>query len=97
EAGVDALMKLIDGEELPAPARGQAPAGDAGVDWVSVLIFAFFAGLILRQILGRVLGSSAGALLGGASAWVFGAGLPLAVGAGLLMFLVLLVMGAGAG
>jgi len=100
EAGVDALMKLIDGEALPAPARGQAPAagaGEPGVDWVGTLLIAFFAGLVLRQMFGKVLGSSAGALLGGASAWLFGAGLPLAIGAGLLMFFVLLVMGAGAG
>lgn len=97
EAGADALMKLIEGEELPAPTRGQAPAGDAGVDWVAVLLFAFFVGLILRQWFGRVLGSSAGALFGGAAAWTFGAGLLVAVGAGLLMFFVLLTMGAGAG
>ncbi|MCM5570202.1 TPM domain-containing protein [Burkholderiaceae bacterium FT117] len=96
EAGIDALMRLIEGEPLPAPARGQ-PLEEGGTDWVAVLLFAFFAGLILRQWLGRVLGSSAGGLFGGASAWVFGAGLPLAVVAGLLLFFVLLAIRGGGG
>lgn len=95
EAGVDALARLIDGEELPAPARARAGEEQAGTDWVAALLFAFFVGLILRQMFGRVIGSAAGALFGGIGMSNLGAGMPLAIGAGLVVFLVLLSIGGG--
>ena len=98
EAGLDAVMKLIDGEPLPAPSRGAQPVDAGGdVDWLATLLGGFFVALILRQWLGRVLGSSLGAALGGGMTWLAGSGPLLAAGAGVLIFVLLLAMGSGGG
>ncbi|MFP5407015.1 MAG: TPM domain-containing protein, partial [Gammaproteobacteria bacterium] len=97
EAGVNDLIKLIDGEALPAPAAAQQPQGGGGEDVLGLLLGVFVVALVLRQWLGRVVGSAAGAFLGGGVVSMAGAGMLLAVGAAVLMFFVLLLIGTGAG
>ncbi|MEN5427870.1 TPM domain-containing protein [Stenotrophomonas pennii] len=50
------LVKLIDGEPLPAPVSAhRAPQGDGGGDgWVVAVVIGFFVGSILRAVLGRL-------------------------------------------
>ncbi|OOD03708.1 TPM domain-containing protein, partial [Stenotrophomonas maltophilia] len=63
------LVKLIDGEALPAPVsghRGREPSGD-GDTWFLALFIGVFAGSILRGIFSRVPRPLRG-LLGGAGA-----------------------------
>jgi uncharacterized protein len=104
-AGVGDLIKLIQGEALPAPAEvwqhGQAPSSGAGnesdsIGWFAPLIFVFVLGFVLKAILGRFLGSTAA----GGAAWfvssMFGAPALVAIIAAIVMFLVLLLFG-GAG
>jgi uncharacterized protein len=71
-AGIDRMIRVIDGEPLPAPAPEASHGQD--LDWISVLnpfnpftIFGVFAvGAILRHTLGRLLGSLAtGGVVGG--------------------------------
>ena len=68
--GVLTLMKLIDGEKLPAPAR--APQQGSTTDdyqslFVILLIVVVVAGGVLKAVLGRLLGSAAtGAAAGSA-------------------------------
>jgi uncharacterized protein len=71
-AGIDRMIRVIDGEPLPAPAPEASHGQD--LDWISVLnpfnpftIFGVFAvGAILRHTLGRLLGSlTTGGVVGG--------------------------------
>jgi uncharacterized protein len=78
-AGIDRMIRVIDGEPLPAPAPEASHGQD--LDWISVLnpfnpftIFGVFAvGAILRHTLGRLLGSLAtGGVVGGLIWYVVG-------------------------
>lgn len=85
DAGLDAMIKVIDGEALPSPVPAQ---GDSGIDTGNVfelafLIF-FFGNIILRQWLGLlpsgvVVGGVIGALVWLALLSMFWAGLAAVV------------------
>ncbi|MBN9460100.1 MAG: YgcG family protein [Burkholderiales bacterium] len=106
QAGVAALVKLIDGEPLPPPAwsdsQAQAQAqgqgqGDSSVDWLAILLGVFIVAMIVRQLLGRVLGSTVGGFLGGAAALGLGASALVAGIGGFLLFLLLLSISSSGG
>ncbi|HUF81103.1 MAG TPA: YgcG family protein [Burkholderiales bacterium] len=86
-AGVDRMIRIIDGEPLPEPKR--APAGGAGgLDQYLPIIFiaALVLGGILRGLLGRFFGSLA---TGGAIAfvaWIFAGAVLVALIAGAIAF-----------
>ena len=94
EAGVDQLVKLVDGEPLPPPAPASSAAGiDVGA--------IFFGGIVLGVLVGRLLRLWLGAFAGGVLAGVgAGVGVALLTGAvlvGLMAgFFVLAAVGAGA-
>jgi uncharacterized protein len=87
EAGVDALIGLIDGEPLPEPDAPEA-AGDAGL-W-EVLPIALFAAAFLGPLFRRLLGALPGALTLGAGAggvaWLVTGGMLAALLLGILVF-----------
>jgi uncharacterized protein len=96
-AGVDQMMKLVDGEPLPPPDRTwqhQRPQ-----HW-NFLPFAFFGFLIGSTVLRSIFGRAAGSLLSGAGiailVYVLTQGLLIAVGAGVIA-LILAVLGVGTG
>ena len=93
-AGVDRMIKVIDGEPLPAPARS-APQVDGDVFQFLpiVLIVAMVVGGLLRAILGRALGSVATGGAVGFLAWVLAGTLFVGVIAGVLAFFFTLVGG----
>ncbi len=100
DAGVDALIARIKGEDLPAPApRGRigTPAGD--FDPIELLMFAFIAvpivATVLRGILGRGLGSLASGAAGGGIAWFVTQSLLLAGIGGVIGLLFALFGGLG--
>jgi uncharacterized protein len=75
--GVDQLIRLAEGEKLPAPAeaRGGQARGDPFVYVVPAIIFCVVVGSILKAVLGRLPGSLAtGATLGVLSWFLFGLG-----------------------
>ncbi|HEX5049404.1 MAG TPA: TPM domain-containing protein [Gammaproteobacteria bacterium] len=91
-AGVDAMIGLVDGEPLPAPEGGrQAPGGDS-LGFLPVVLF-FAIGL--ASVLRRALGSLGGALAAGAGTgivvWLFTSLLYLGVGSGILVFVLALL------
>lgn len=93
----DTLIKLIQGEQLPAPAKRQPAAGQQGLmHWLPILMFAaIFLGAILRGMLGSFFGS---ALTGGALAVLagfLGATLLVMGLVGLAAFIFTLAMGSG--
>lgn len=83
-AGIDAMMRVIDGEPLPAP------ASDSGADNnpLAVLPLLFFAALmvggVLRAILGRGKGALATGGLLGIGAWLLSGALLLGLLAGFI-------------
>ena len=95
-AGLDRMMRVIDGEPLPAPAR-RSPAADGG--FMQTLPFLFIAALvgggILRAILGRFLGAAATGGVVGFLAWIFAGTLFMALLAGVLAFVFTLGGGVG--
>ena len=95
-AGVDRMIRVIDGEPLPAPA-GRAP--DVGGDIFQLLpvllIAAVVIGGMLRAVLGRALGAVATGGAVGLLAWLLAGTLLAGIVAGSLAFVFILVGGFG--
>jgi uncharacterized protein len=93
-AGLDRMMRVIDGEPLPAPSRS-APGGEGGVMQLLpvLLIGALVVGGVLRALLGRFLGAAATGGAVGFVAWMLAGALGIALLAGVLAF-VFTLMGA---
>ena len=96
-AGVDRMLRVIDGEPLPEPAS-PAPqvGGGLGQSLPIVLVLAVVVGGLLRRVLGRTAGSVAAGGAVGAVAWLLVGAFSIAVLAGVFAFLFTLV-GGGAG
>ena len=98
QAGVDAILKAIEGEALPAPAPSAAKAkgggGASGVDffWLAFMLVPM-AGLFLRALLGRFLGATLTGGATGLAAWFFLGSLLVGGIAAFIAFLVVLFMG----
>jgi uncharacterized protein len=86
-AGLDRMMRVIDGEPLPAPSRS-SPAVDGGMMQMLpvLLIAALVGGGILRAMLGRFLGAAATGGVVGFIAWTLAGTFFLALLAGILAF-----------
>lgn len=92
--GTQALMKLIDGEGLPSPARSQTSSStDYQSLFVILLVVVVVAGGMLKAILGRVFGSAATGAAAGFIAWVLAGALGAALIAGIVAFLMALIGG----
>jgi len=91
--GVDRMLRVIDGEPLPAPAaRAPPPDLDAIAEYAPViLIGALVIGTILKAIFGRLLGSALTGAGIGAIAWLLVGALSLAALAGLIAFVFTLI------
>lgn len=95
-AGVDRMMRIIDGEPLPEPARPRPRVEEGFGQMLPILlILAVVVGVALRAVLGRVLGAVVAGGAVGAIAWML-AGLMVALLAGAMAFLFTLA-GGGAG
>jgi uncharacterized protein len=96
-AGVDRMVRIIDGEPLPEP-PSPAPqvGGGLGQSLPILLILAIVVGGVLRRILGRTGGALATGGAVGAVAWLLVGAVAIAVMAGILAFIFTLV-GGGAG
>ncbi|HEX7811851.1 MAG TPA: YgcG family protein [Burkholderiales bacterium] len=97
--GVDRLIRVIDGEPLPAPSRASSGAGARSIETYFVLFLAivFAVGGALRAMLGRF---PAAALIGGATgvlAWFIAAPIFVAALVGIVGFFLTLLGGAVGG
>ena len=96
-AGVDRMIRVIDGEPLPAPASPAPQVGGGfGQSLPILLILAMVVGGLLRRMLGKTVGSVATGGAVGAVAWLLVGAVSIAVAAGILAFIFTLV-GGGAG
>jgi uncharacterized protein len=95
-AGLDRMIRVIDGEPLPAPAKAAPPADEGVLQILPVLlILALVAGAILRRLLGRFVGSAATGGVVGGLAWLLAGTLAIALLAGIVAFFFTLVSGVG--
>jgi uncharacterized protein len=100
DAGVDAITKAIEGEELPLPkAKPQGAKVDTVSSYSDFLWMAFFlvpiAGMVLRGMFGRFFGASATSGLTGIAGWLVFGSLAFGIVAALLAFLFTLFVGSG--
>lgn len=95
EAGLEQIIKVIEGEPLPAPARSSSPSTPDNL--VMLVIFLFMFGNMLRAWLGRFLGGSVGGGLAAVLLWGFTGMLVLGVLVGLLVFVLILLGGSSGG
>jgi uncharacterized protein len=95
-AGLDRMIRVIDGEPLPEPARSPvSPEGGFGQLLPVLFVAAMVGGAILRSIFGRFLGA---AVTGGAIgflAWMLAGALAMALLAGVLAFFFTIAGGMG--
>ena len=93
-AGVDRIIRVIDGEPLPAP-NGKPAGGSADIQQYFPVIFivALVIGGVLRSVLGRFPGALATGGAVAAVAWSFAGALSIALGAGVLALLFTLLSG----
>jgi len=96
-AGVDQILRVVDGEPLPAPDQAWQPSGDGGGSHLVSLLIAGFIGLnFLRNFIGRAPLALIAGLGGGAVTWWLTSRLPLSAGIGFgLFFLMLIFSGRG--
>jgi uncharacterized protein len=96
-AGLDRMMRLVDGEPLPAPSKSASPAAQGG--WMQLLpmllIVALVGGGILRAMFGRFLGATATGGVVGFLAWMLAGTLAIALIAAVFAFVFTLGGGGG--
>jgi len=99
--GVDAILKAIEGESLPAPAqsapRAKSSSG-ASIEnffWMAFVVVPV-AGAILRSLLGRFVGASLTSGVTGLAAWFIFGSLALGAIAAVVAFVAVLFMGTNA-
>lgn len=95
-AGVESMMKVIEGEALPGPDPARSQGVDASLKQLLpvVLVAAVVLGGILRAALGRFPGAAVTGGIIGIAAWLLAGAAAIALMAGVLGFLFTLV-GAG--
>jgi uncharacterized protein len=94
EAGVDRMIRVVDGEALPPPdPRRYANEGGLEALLPVLIVVSIIAGTFFRVLFGRVGGAAATGGLVGLITWVFIALLGIAVAAGVLAFLFSLLFG----
>ena len=94
--GVAKIIAVIEGEALPPPPKKRVASHSSSYEnFIMLGIFAaLFVGPLLRSMLGRFVGASATGGVVGAAAWFMAGGMLFPVFAGVLIFIVVLLMGA---
>ena len=97
EDGVAKIIDVLQGEALPPPQKKRV-AVQQGTNIESFLVLgvlaALFVGPLLRSLLGRFLGASATGGVTGFAAWVIAGGMVFPIVAGIIIFFVVMLMGA---
>ena len=98
-AAVDRLIRLVDGEPLPAPQARQWQRSAGGLQHILpvLLILGLVGGPILRQLFGRPIGAIATGGIAGFIAWLLVGVVGIAALAGVAGFVLTLIGGLGGG
>ena len=96
--GVAKIIAVLQGEALPPPPEKKKTAAKQGGNIESFLVLglvaALFVGPLLRSLLGRFMGATATGGVTGAAAWFLAGGLVFPIVAGIIIFFVVMLMGA---
>jgi uncharacterized protein len=93
-AGLQQIMRVAEGEELPPPDKKWRGRGENFLGFLPVLFFVvMIGGAILRRIFGRTFGAVATGGLTGGLVWLLSHIIPFAIGAGVVSLLLSLFMG----
>jgi uncharacterized protein len=92
-AGLDQMIKVVDGEPLPPPDRKWSAPPSSGHWLTTVLILVVVGSSFLRAIFGRTFGAVATGGLSGLIAYVITRVIPMAAGIGVLGFFIALLFG----
>lgn len=92
-AGVDGLIKLIDGEPLPPPPTSAKPRSGSSIDGILpiVMMFVFVGGGLLRAIFGPLLGATVAGVVAFAGAWLMTGAIVMGLIIALVVFFLTLV------
>jgi len=90
-AGVDQILRVVDGEPLPAPDREWQPKGGGGAPLPFLLFAGFIALNFLRNFIGRAPLALVAGLGGGVVTWLVTSRIPLSAGIGIGLFLLMLI------
>lgn len=94
DAGVDALIALVDGEPLPAPAASNKSSAGKLENLLPILLFGgLVSGLFLRSIFGTFGGSALNGGLVGGAVWLLGIAFGAAIIFAILAFFFTMMMG----
>jgi len=96
-AGVDQMIRVVDGEPLPAPDHAWKPAGKTNIPWQVLLIGLFILNSLVSGFIGRLPGASVSALLGAGIVWWVSSKLLFAAFGFVGFFLLALMFGAAGG
>lgn len=93
-AGVDAILRVIEGEPLPEPDPGWQSSARGLEPFLPLLIlFAVIGGGLLRALLGRPAGAAAAGGIAGVAVWLLSQAIAIAVFAAVVTFVVALAGG----
>ena len=99
DEGVEAILKAIEGEELPLPKAKSGHGAHTGTSPADFLILAFFlvpfVAMIVRGIFGRLFGAGITSGITGVAAWFLVGSLAVGIVAAIVAFLITLFMGSG--
>jgi uncharacterized protein len=98
-AGLDQMIRVIDGEPLPAPDLGWQGHSIRGVSHLVPFLFVavLFGSVVLRSLFGRGLGAAIAGAATGAVVYFVGQAIFIAVIAGLIAFVLALISGFSGG
>lgn len=94
---LEQVIRLISGEQLPAPAQTKPSGGKLWDMLYVVFIGAFVVGGILRAIFGKFVGGVLNGGIIGILIWIFGGGLIVAIVLAIIAFFLTFVGAAGLG
>jgi uncharacterized protein len=98
-AGVDRIMRVVEGEKLPPPIGRTHPEASSHLgDWfIPLVIVVLLAGGIMRAIFGRFVGASVVGTLAAIAGWAMIGSLIAALVVGVIGFIVAMVSGSNFG
>lgn len=96
-AGLDQMIRVIEGEPLPAPDQGWKSTDPGTVPWPFIIFAVLFFGGMLKRIFGRVGGAGVSGLIGAGVIWWLTSRLAFAALGFVGLFLLGLVFGGAGG
>ena len=96
-AGLDQMIRVIDGESLPAPDQAWKPGSKPALPWPFVFVGLYILNAALGSFIGRLPGASVSALVGAGLVWWITSKLLFALFGLVGFFLLALFLGMGGG